>query len=785
MKTVLYDEKNKSIVVALVYFDEAKRFIAGYANGDMCLYDENVLEECHLIRKFESHSRHSELLDLRFNYRNRTAATAGGSSGIAKLWDYDSGKCENELLVCDSHDGYIVHIMLLMPYPIVVTSDSFGNIVLWGTRGLKWQGLRLSGFANGTPVTADHEPRVWKSDEVDEKPRRAMPPSGESSTASVLSSIAEKGNGKLSRQNTGMLATDGEKSEKSSVKMVRLRKSQTFSFDDSGIETEQEAEQRANSQKAAEKLIKDSAAKWGKVAAAHAICWDEQSYLLFAGDDLGCLRCYNLRDIFLDLNLDLTDIEYYVHSNLGNRPIGLCKKKQRDERSALPPIAQSANDIYVLGKKSDYMAYLGVEFCWALDAHTDRIISCANAPNGILTSSADRLVKMWSFDGLPIGTLLQSVPVGTKSRTWDLHLDVETMIQKENEELDEIIQQVTDLVEKTEIPDINELDFTGMKLGAESADFSKSELRQRIEKTGKLLGLDFPGQQKARAQREKEREQLHHDEMGSLADGSSVSTANKSLADALKEIKSTESGVDYESKTKQMTWVQQRRKANKLDAISKTFEAKTGVKINITAPVPGGTHADEESEKSAEHSTAVDQMLMSLQTDVKSHRDDASANEDLYSVGSNDVQLKLFVPHKRRETSNSKSKIAESIQQAHDRGPRTISMEKSCKKFDAYKELDNSMTLGNRRINQTVTEDQILAMRARRETKHKLFFLNTMAEATSSNPSTTLGGGAGIASGGSLMRHSSSGSQLRKEDSMMSGGDSLTQFTQSVMSNDS
>ncbi|RYH05017.1 hypothetical protein EON65_45870, partial [archaeon] len=76
---------NPSVVIALEYFNETKRFIAGYSNGLICLYDENVLEECHLIRTFESLNRHPEMLSLKFAAESRTVVTCGESSEVVRL----------------------------------------------------------------------------------------------------------------------------------------------------------------------------------------------------------------------------------------------------------------------------------------------------------------------------------------------------------------------------------------------------------------------------------------------------------------------------------------------------------------------------------------------------------------------------------------------------------------------------------------------------------------------------------------------------------------------------
>lgn len=76
------------------------------------------------------------------------------------------------------------------------------------------------------------------------------------------------------------------------------------------------------------------------------------------------------------------------------------------------------------------------------------------------------LVKMWTFEGRPIGTLLQSVPNGARNQSWGLLLNVEAYTDKENEDLDEIIDSVKKLAESDEKPDIRTMDFKGLWINA-------------------------------------------------------------------------------------------------------------------------------------------------------------------------------------------------------------------------------------------------------------------------------------------------------------------------------
>jgi hypothetical protein len=415
----------------------------------------------------------------------------------------------------------------------------------------------------------------------------------------------------------------------------------------------------------------------------------------------------------------------------------------------LPPVEEEIHEdefdaggsIYLLGTPGDSMAYLGIKFNWALFAHNDRIISCANIGNyGIVTSATDRLVKMWSFAGLPLGTLLQSVPVGVRSRSWDLDIDVDAAIRQEQEELDNIIEKAQKVARDPHKPNIATVDFTGMKLGTDSAEFSRSVLRQRIEKSAWILGLDFP-------RNKGDDGNSRFDDASTIGEQSIASSTNKSVNDALKEIKSTESAVDYGLKTKCMSTTQQKRQAAKLLAVSKSYEAKTGVEIKQATPKETSAREEEVDEKSHAH-------LSKLLTAAEGLQDEASINKDLYSLDSIS-QLSVGDAHAiTKPVPAVRAKLLQSIKQAHEKGPRTIYMAQASRKYDSFRALDRAL--------QAIGDDTALSpsaaeleelRRIREQKHHQLFRRGTQGTATLYNRSC-------LSFGGSLA------SQTTEEDSL-------------------
>ena len=74
-----------------------------------------------------------------------------------------------------------------------------------------------------------------------------------------------------------------------------------------------------------------------------------------------------------------------------------------------------------------------------------------------------------------------------------------------------------------------------MQLGEQSAAFSRSQLRQRIDKTSQFLGIDFPTNHATNnAQVGEENEDVSRKSVASIPAASIVTSSGKSLEDALK-----------------------------------------------------------------------------------------------------------------------------------------------------------------------------------------------------------------------------------------------------------
>jgi hypothetical protein len=241
---------------------------------------------------------------------------------------------------------------------------------------------------------------------------------------------------------------------------------------------------------------------------------------------------------------------------------------------------------------------------------------------------------------------------------------------------------VDELARKGDNPDINELDFTEMEPGDNSAEFTKSELRQRIDKTTSLLGLNFPITGK------KEYKELED----AMSDLDMKSVSSKSLESALFELKSPNSAVDYSAKLKQLTILQRRRKFNKLASISSKYGAKTGISVvvnesGVNTKIGGGMNEDDisEIEKYIETKDRLEGGGNGEEERDEYALDDKSYSSSISSSSSLLVKDSFLSPMKKGSEN-----MVSSVEKYNSSGKRTQAIRKSCEKYDSYKELEST-----------------------------------------------------------------------------------------------
>lgn len=442
-------------VHALFYINDTRQFVAGYANSVIRLYDESKLDDCSLIRVFDMYNIHPELVSISIGMSDHTIITSGPVGSPIKLWDYETGKCDMELQGCDPKET-VVLVVALDPFPLLVTSDSRGNIIIWGSRGCRWRGSKITGFLNLTPVHAVAEDQQKTAPGGFETPRRIIAPDlDDDSDDGIQGGRSITGPGAISFDDNGSYSTLGV---------------------DLSCDTSMEAK--------ISREAKEGEAKWGPLAAATAIAWDPVMYYMYTGDELGNVRKWSLQSVIEDLGGP--SMAHGAKPSV--KPMLPKRNRKRDGQPAMNPVG-STQLPYMLQKKNA-ISFMGVNFCWSIQAHSECLLVCRWTPEGILTSATDHLVKMWSFEGRPIGVLLHSISPGVRSVSWDVSLDVENIMKRENAELDVILENVKDIAIQNDSDHLNESSMYSID-DEDSAKFSRSSLRKRIEMSGRILGLTF------------------------------------------------------------------------------------------------------------------------------------------------------------------------------------------------------------------------------------------------------------------------------------------------------
>ena len=688
MKSASSGVPNPFPVIALEYLDEDKRFIAGYANGMVRVYDENAMEDCCVVRTLDySLLLHPEMSSMVFNPYDRSLVTSG--SNLVCFWDYDASKVVYELPVCSSTEA-VVCVILLLPLPIVATSDSTGNITLWASRGHDvLQGMRLGGFLHQIPVAAELEPRPKKLnfyEKTEEKPRRALAPYFEPDpfpldfgTQESDFDEAEGGEGAEAAQvsakekdlDKSMQSEEDEEDEEenNAAPSPHKRKKDPNEFDERAVDEERRAVQIA------ELTAEASAAqnKWGRLMPASTMAWDEASQRIYTGDDVGTLRCFGISHLLQDC---CAAILKEGHPEGGVR--GLCAQRGRNGASALAPaVDPSKPTLYQLADIASPNAYFGVDFVWGLEvAHADRIVRVQTTNQGVLSSGADKLVKMWTFDGLVIGVLLQSVPTGQPSAQWQLDHDVDGILLKEEDDLNGLIETVKELAApETEKPNIWEADYDGMEPGKGSADFTRSELRQRIDQTSQKLGLEFPVEEGD--EDEGDGEGLEEDQQGVGQE-----EEKSALFSALEELRSTRGDVEAQAtkKRENISEVAKRRQEKKFEDVALKYEHIAGIVVKAGQTSFGGE--DEEGR----HLDAIISVTSSTQSHKKSEQELFSVEYSMQSsVGPEVVDLVL------RTKRSAGSKLNDAIEKTGSSGVRSQKIAQKMKQYKTFKSLEKAL----------------------------------------------------------------------------------------------
>ena len=168
-----------------------------------------------------------------------------------------------------------------------------------------------------------------------------------------------------------------------------------------------------------------SESSWGRIAPAVTLAYDPDSKSFYTGNDMGILRKFSLEALMNSLEQIESMAQDDEMEELTHHQIFLkaaLDLGDRDYSAALFPIYELPVQ-YIFTDQPETVPKipnLGVRFCWHVMAHEERILAIKFTKHGVLTSSADCMVKMWSDEGEPIGELLQNIPIGSRNPSWKM-----------------------------------------------------------------------------------------------------------------------------------------------------------------------------------------------------------------------------------------------------------------------------------------------------------------------------------------------------------------------------
>lgn len=681
MKSTVNDVNCTVVSIMYVSDGDNRRFVAGFANGLIKVYNEESLEDCGLLNSFDTTYSFPELTRLCYSGEDKTVACTGAASLTVKLWDCDTGKSEYDLSVCPEPE-HVMYLGYLEPYPLLVTSDSYGNVLIWGSRSL-WAGSRLSGFLNATPSSAELEPKKrTHEDHVDEF-RRQYPATEEQYDEYLAQSeVGRIVGGSLSSSTVhqAALASPPKTDANNILQAIQSVKASKVDISVDDVKAEQAY------CSVTQKLARESGKKWGNVAPTEAVAWDAKNYWLYTGDEQGILRKWDLRQLMEELNA-----ETMLDEDVDTKCKFQLKTKARTRASALVPVYEQPyfGDVFaskfLVGRKNS-VSNLGVDFVWGITAHNDRCVFGHAVSYGVITSATDKLVKMWTHDGLPIGCLLQSVPIGVKNRGWELALDVEGIMRKEEEEMALLMVGVEKTTNDKNKPDLATVNFAGMEPGKGSAPFNRSMLRQRIHQTSKLLGLNF--------QVEDGPDSVGFDDASfngsfdggvstadSLATESVTSTViSKTLRQALTELKSTEAVLDSSVKGQLLTAVQARRKEAKVAAVAKKYESNRKYKLPA---IKRNDDADDDGMGSRPPDSDENKHSLDVVLGI-------AEPKKVLSPAASLVSLKPIKKTRRRTTVAVSPK---KHKRSTNEPPHGSTIQQRCSKYDSFDKLESMLNM--------------------------------------------------------------------------------------------
>lgn len=147
MKSFAYPEvENRahfSEVSRVCYCDEHMSVISASWDGCIDIHDESDSERGVLLRRM-SGGHAADITAICFSFNLSLLASAASDNSL-QIWDYEFGRLEG---TCIGHVSGVLALQFLDPFPILMSSDSMGNICFWGMRPCRFKWKCIYRFRN-------------------------------------------------------------------------------------------------------------------------------------------------------------------------------------------------------------------------------------------------------------------------------------------------------------------------------------------------------------------------------------------------------------------------------------------------------------------------------------------------------------------------------------------------------------------------------------------------------------------------------------------------------------
>ena len=392
----------------IVYCNQDKCVISVSWDLSICIHDEMDPEKGVLLRKIEhAHTSGSDITACSFSHTLSLIAT-GSSDFTLHIWDYEFARMEGS---CVGHTSGITSVLFLDPYPGLLAADNNGNICVWACRPscIKYKCvLRFTNSVEGrfdetSPVLVMAVQCYWNSVDIATK-KLNDPIEKNSFNANIRKSSCSSRVGRGDKLNR-------EKKKKK----FKFESDQVIGYD---LYTGDE---------------KGQIKHWLLLNMLKKL---EQKYPSFFPLQKP-FECENPRR---NLRMDAFEVTQYrpkfgfKHCNNTKKKSNMCDKNIR-----------TFNETFYHISKPTLPASC-VKLCRSWKAHSDAVYSLQliNEPPALLTSSFDRLVRIFNYQGDLLGTLRQGEEYC--GYNWKFHVDVEARRAKQIEIAERVIIEMEQVI---------------------------------------------------------------------------------------------------------------------------------------------------------------------------------------------------------------------------------------------------------------------------------------------------------------------------------------------------